>query len=122
MGTHYRGHCEKVVVRSLNRPIAAFGQPNFVKVDIEGFEEEVLGGLTTDLLNCVFLIEVRTETKSGVFEYFADHEYECFCIDGPDRKIACADEIPGFAHFVFQKTDCAQGTQEAKARAPRADV
>jgi FkbM family methyltransferase len=37
----------RVPVHTLDELIARFGQPAFVKIDVEGFESEVLGGLNT---------------------------------------------------------------------------
>lgn len=38
---------ETVQTRTLDSLIAEYGQPNFVKIDVEGFEYEVVQGLTT---------------------------------------------------------------------------
>lgn len=114
VGANYHGSSETAIVRSLDSLIAAFGQPNFVKIDVEGFEEEVVRGLSADLPGCVFLIEVREETKGNVFAHFAGRGYECLCIDGPaERRITSAEEIPGFAHLIFQKANSEEGASSA---------
>lgn len=114
VGANHHGSSETATVRSLDSLIAAFGQPNFVKIDVEGLEEEIVRGLTTDLPGCVFLIEVREETKGGVFAHFAGQGYDCFCIDGPaEQKIASVKEIPGFAHLIFLKINRKEGASSA---------
>lgn len=106
VGANYHGSSETAVIRSLDSLIATFGQPHFVKVDVEGFEEEIIRGLTADLPDGVFLIEVREETKGCVFSHFASWGYKCLCIDGPaEREIGGVEEIPGFAHLIFQKAN-----------------
>ncbi|MCS7035616.1 MAG: FkbM family methyltransferase [Saprospiraceae bacterium] len=109
VGAHYHGSSETVAVKRLDGLIAAFGQPDFIKIDVEGFEEEVLRGLTVDLRDCVFLIEVREETKGGVLEYFVQRGYECLWVEGQGRKIARASEIPGFAHLIFRRPSREEG-------------
>ncbi len=45
-GQHWRGACE-VPALTLDALITRFGQPRFIKIDIEGYEEEALKGLST---------------------------------------------------------------------------
>ena len=44
-GQHWRGACE-VPALTLDALIARFGMPRFIKIDIEGYEEEALKGLS----------------------------------------------------------------------------
>jgi FkbM family methyltransferase len=68
LGAGYRGGGEArkvtVPVTTLDLLIAEFGAPNFVKIDVEGFEPEVLKGLSQP----VPLISFEYGTESGGLE------------------------------------------------------
>ena len=84
--------------------IEKYGEPNFVKVDVEGFEANVVNGLTKNLTNTIFLIEVRDETKEKVFNYFQERGYYCSYIDNKeDIPITYFKQIPAFANLLFKK-------------------
>lgn len=103
VGEKFKGFKEIVNLKSFDTIISKFGEPDFVKIDVEGFEVDVLDGLTVDLTNSTFLIEVRNQTKEKVFDYFDKKGYGCICVDDNDRVINKAEEIPGFANLIFQK-------------------
>lgn len=103
VGENFRGFQEKVTLKSFDTLIAQFGKPDFVKIDVEGFEDEVISGLTHELDGCVFLIEVRGQTKRKVFDYFNARGYECLWVDHQVQQIQNADQIPGFANLIFRK-------------------
>lgn len=103
VGDTFKGYSEKGTLRSLDSLIAEFGEPDFIKIDVEGFETEVISGLSIDLTKTLFLIEVREETKAAVFEYFSHSDYECVWIDEVDTVITSAAQIPGFANLLFKK-------------------
>jgi len=104
VGAHYEGHTTEAKVKSLDAVIEVYGIPNFVKIDVEGFEFEVLKGLNLVLDKCVFMIEVRTGTKKEVFDYFIEKEYLCYWIDEGKRLIMNISEVPDFANLLFVKT------------------
>ena len=91
---------EIVEQTTLASAVSRFGVPDFVKIDIEGAEENIffnrsiIGGLE----KTIFIIEVRKESKEGIFSTFAN--YRCFCVE-TDRDIQCASEIPDFANLFF---------------------
>ncbi len=100
---NYKGFKENVVLKNFDTIIKSYGKPDFVKIDVEGFEEEIIEGLTIELQNCKFLIEVREDTKNIIFEYFDKKGYECLWIDYSPKLIKKANEIPGFANLIFKK-------------------
>ena len=103
VGTNFNGDIEIVNVIKFDTLISKFGVPSFVKIDVEGFENEVLEGLTLNFQNCIFLIEVREETKNNVFNFFIKNDYKCFCVDEDDIQINKESEIPSFANLIFMK-------------------
>lgn len=84
--------------------IEKFGVPDFIKIDVEGAEVEVLRGFGKTGNVGAILIEVRESTKNEVFEYFHSRAYDCVMIDRNGMKnIASSDEVPGFANLLFTK-------------------
>lgn len=57
------------------------GPPDFVKVDVAGFELEVLKGFNNILKETKYLVEVRKDTKNKVFESFNKQSFTCFIVD-----------------------------------------
>lgn len=101
---NYRGHKEIVETATLDSLIEQYGVPSFVKIDVEGFETEVIAGLTKSLQNTVFFIEVREDTKEAIYNYFNQKGFQCFHIDSEtDILISKHEEIPGFANLLFRK-------------------
>lgn len=96
---------ERVAMVTLDRMIETYGEPAFIKIDVEGFEDSVLKGLSVNLPNTNFLIEVREETKRCVFAYFEEKGYTCYYVDDrEDVRITDGSQIPGFANLLFTKT------------------
>lgn len=104
-GKAYEGNKEEVEIVTFDQLIHLHGIPNFVKIDVEGFEFEVLKGLTAPSDETVFFIEVRDETKNSVFSYFQNVNFKCYLLDNQSapRFITSSDEIPGFANLLFLK-------------------
>ena len=101
VGDKFKGLKDQVNVKTLDSLLAEFGIPDFVKIDVEGFEYEVINGLTQKLNDTVFFIEVREETKLKVFDYFKIKQYKCYQIDSPIKLIQNPYDIPGFANLIF---------------------
>ena len=52
-----------VPTTTLDSIIEEYGEPNYVKVDVEGYEFEVFLGLTKLIPNCIFSFEWAEEQK-----------------------------------------------------------
>ena len=72
---------QKITVSTLKNEIELYGIPDFVKIDVEGFEHEVLLGLGLMKLDkTIFLIEVRWDTIKSVYSYLNNLEYNVYLI------------------------------------------
>lgn len=101
---NYKGHKEIVETATLDSLIDQYGVPSFIKIDVEGFETEVIAGLTKPLPDTVFFVEVREDTKGAVYDYFNQRGFQCFHIDNEaDILMSKSEEIPGFANLLFRK-------------------
>ncbi len=101
---NFKGFTEVVETKTIDSLIMDYGIPDFVKIDVEGFEYQVVSGLTKALNNTIFLIEVRKETKYEIFNYFAKRQYSCYYIDRKDDLlITDSIQIPEFANLIFKK-------------------
>ena len=94
---------EKIEIKTLDSIIKEQGEPNFIKIDVEGFEFNVLKGLKTNLKNCNFLIEVRKSTKNQVRDYFKNKDYDVYLTDNGLKKINYTSDLPDFCNLLFIK-------------------
>ena len=102
VGNNFEGYTDTVIIKKFDSLISEYGIPAFVKIDVEGFEKEVLSGLTLNFQNSIFLIEVREETKNYIFNFFKEKGYQCLWVDGDDKLINSIEELPGFANLIFK--------------------
>ncbi len=101
-GSHCKGQTESVPIKTLDHLIQQHGLPQFIKIDAEGAEVDILQGLSIDIERCVFLIEVRAQTVAEVWRYFQGRGYCCLCIE-KGREVLRLEEIPPFAHLLLWK-------------------
>jgi FkbM family methyltransferase len=71
---------EEVEVTTLDAAIAEFGEPAFVKIDVEGYESEVLSGLSRRL-------------KAGSIEFAAE---------SLDATSCCLDKLESLGNYGYQ--------------------
>ena len=75
-------HSELVSVTTLAELIAEYGDPDFVKIDVEGFEHEVLAGLDRSLPQLSF-------------------EFQCSALDVAEKSMARLEDL---ADYTFAYT------------------
>lgn len=103
VGTNYKGDTTLVNVKTLDNLIELYGTPKFIKIDVEGFENEVIRGLKNfNNRETIFFVEVRNETKNEIFEFFNSKNYSCYCLETGMSKISNSEEIPSFANLLFK--------------------
>lgn len=99
---NYEGEKITVQVRCIADMIELYGEPDFIKIDVEGFEELVVLGGKKPLPHTTYLIEVREETKQSIFEFFNAKTHTCFIIDfKPNFEVKESSSIPKFANLLF---------------------
>ena len=93
---------DTIELTTITELIDRFGIPDFVKIDVEGFESKVLDGIDNLNVKTSFLIEVRNETKNGVYDYFKAHSFNCWIIhESSVEKVTDRDQIKGFSNLLF---------------------
>ena len=100
---------QEIDVITLDYLIENFGVPNFIKIDIEGFEKTIVESLPLYIVekDITWMIEVRDTTKKACFDTF-NSTHLCYVIDAfQDYIVTNSDMIPDFANLLFipQKTD-----------------
>lgn len=97
---------ESIMITTIDEEIKKYGVPDFVKIDVEGFEFEVVKGLTKPESRTKFLIEVRHETRKPTFDYFNSRGFKCFYLDVDEiEEITKSEDIFEFANLLFLKEE-----------------
>jgi len=91
----------------MRRTLDSYGFDNvaFIKIDVEGHEEDVLIGSKNTLRRCrpVVLIEVKLASRPVVARFFSKLDYELFFLRGGDlhQLTHCANELEHAHENVF---------------------
>lgn len=102
VGDSYEGSSLDVPVITLDSLIEKHGEPDFMKIDVEGHEMNVLSGIKGKLSKTTVMIEVRLETKNEVFDFFNNLGYDCFLFGNNTlSKVSESSGIKGFANLLF---------------------
>lgn len=105
---NFKNQAIEVEVTTLINEIEKYGEPNLIKIDVEGFEYKIIEGLLEKDINSEFIIEVRKETKSDVFNSIISKGYRCFNLDTPSNdplefEFKEVEEVLDFCNLYFKK-------------------
>ena len=85
---------------TLDDLIKQYGEPRFIKIDVEGYELEVLQGLTTKQADiCFEWVEERISKAKECCEYLSKLGYENFGYCFRDEYLKFPDEFTIFQDF-----------------------
>lgn len=112
---HEWNETRKIQMTTLDKLIEEFGKPHFIKIDVEGFELEVLKGLSTPvhLISIEYTVPEQTAKAIACVEQIMKNggDPECNFSVGEsmrfelDRWLPAAEMIRFMATEEFQKTD-----------------
>ena len=104
VGNNYNGEHFTIEVKNLSSLFGSLGIPDFIKIDVEGYEIEILKGLNNYDINKVkFLIETRSSTKEFIYNYFEKINFTCLQVDDKiPFKINNIKDIPNFANLLLK--------------------
>jgi hypothetical protein len=86
----------KIKVNTLDHLIGTFGTPKFCKIDVEGFEEDVLRGLTRAIpvISFEYTWPERAESVKKCFQILDRlGEYQCNFTVGEDMKLQLSNWV-----------------------------
>ncbi len=102
VGSTFNGVKNTILITKFSSLVKNYGVPNFVKIDVEGFEDRVIRGIGIPDTKTTFFIEVRKETKEEVFEFFNKYGFKSRIFVGSKlQMIVNESEIPDFANIIF---------------------
>ncbi|WP_028521866.1 FkbM family methyltransferase [Runella limosa] len=94
---------QKISTITFSTLIEQFGTPNFVKMDIEGYEGKIISQLSDQIITkpITWFIEVREPSKEECFNRFK-FTHNCYILDNIlVENIESASRIPNFANLLF---------------------
>jgi FkbM family methyltransferase len=93
----------KVKINTAESIIENSKTPELIKIDVEGYELEVLTGFGDKLTdNMIFLIEILdTESASKISHFFADEKYDFYNIDDKKRSVRKTKKIEKSDYFNY---------------------
>jgi FkbM family methyltransferase len=99
VGSNYTGIKKNVQIKRLDFLISEYGKPDIIKIDVEGFESNVLKGIS-DYQNIIFFIELREETSHFIFNYFYKN-YLIYKIDSTViEEVISVNQINEFCNII----------------------
>lgn len=101
--SNFKGFTNIVKVDTFDNMMSVHGTPDFVKIDVEGFEFVILKNIKEFPRNTIFLVEVREETKNDIFELFSKNNFKCFIADQSEIiEVNKKENIPSFSNLLFK--------------------
>jgi FkbM family methyltransferase len=82
----FEGNTEIVKVDTIANMVEIYGVPDFVKIDVEGFEESVVNGAEEFNTKTKYLIEIRDKSKENIYNIFAKNNFQCYLVDNRTIK------------------------------------
>ncbi len=90
-----------VEIRTYRELLRMYGQPEVVKVDVEGAEDLIFTDSSLLHPACVYFVEVRKETRKSVFDVFSRAGFQALPDHAPGLEVHGPDDIPDFCNLLF---------------------
>jgi FkbM family methyltransferase len=90
-----------VETRTYRELVRQYGQPDVVKVDVEGAEDRVFPDPSVLHDAGTYLVEVRHDTKATIFKLFTGAGFEARVAGLAGGPVMRADQVPDFCNLLF---------------------